>query len=247
MEVDNSYYVDMIEKAKADEDGYYLITIDFTTYINYDYYTNDEPGVYYLGDLGVQEIFYIVYEFDNPHDVMTDEYGNPLHDIEGNPICKTLTGVTYAQFTKSQIYGLHGELEIAYHKDSVDGWVSMNTSYPTELSSNREYMFTQQLLAESEESFNGLSTIFFIAVGIDAVIVVAFVLTIVVTIKNSKKESELEEAKKKEEIRESKAKADAIEEELKKKNRVCDYCGCSVPDNATKCPVCGASKFKKKK
>ncbi len=242
MQEDNVYYNNMINSAKAEdaeENGYYIATATFPTNIRYEYYSNDTTGIYYYGDYGDVKIFYIVYEYENSHYV---------NEITGEIETEIFIGETYAQFTKSQLRGLGGKINIAYTYDQSEcGWISINLDYPTEIYELKEY---KMLYLETEgllSSAKFLNTATIVSIVVAVALVVGLILNIVFAAKKSKKEAELEEQKTKAEIKEKEAKIDMIEEELKKKNRVCAYCGCTVPDGANKCPVCGASKYKKKK
>lgn len=241
---DNSYYKNMVQKAKEAEssgvdNGYYVTYAEFSKVVRTEYYDNSTPAIYYYGDYGAMEVYYVVYEYENEHE--TDE-------DTGEKV--TYTEQTYAQFSQNDALKLKssGKIKIAYHYDEQDAkWYSINLDYPTDITTSYEYKIIAEDISTLESSSKFLNTAFIVAIVIAVGLLVGVIINFVIAVKNSKKEAELEEQKKRAEIREKEAQADVAEEELKKKNRVCDYCGCTVPDGATKCPVCGASKFRKKK
>lgn len=241
---DNKDYKEYIEKAKEAEEsgidnGYYTTYAEFRKEdIRYDYYSNNTPAIYYFDDYGAMEIYYIVYEYINDHQIDEDTGEKVVY-----------TEQTYAQFTQNDALKLsrNGKIKIVYHYDETDEkWYSINYDYPKDITTSFEYRIREEFCSDMKSSIGFLSVAFTVALLVAIGSLVGIILSIVLAAKKTKKEAELEAEKKKAEIREKQANADAAEEELKKKNRVCDYCGCSVPDGANKCPVCGASKFKKK-
>lgn len=128
---DAGEYAEIIKRASANEDGYYLITIDNITctggsHDGYDItyrfrgnYNSSFDAYSYLKRNGVQ-YFYLEFTF-------TDSSGN------------NVTGETYAMYSESAIDGF-SEITFAYTKlyDNDGSWDVINANY--NLASNTEYL-----------------------------------------------------------------------------------------------------------
>lgn len=218
-EDDARFYEQMIERAEAGAEGYYLADATFDDRINL-YYNEDNPrtGAYeYLSVDGIP-YYYVVFEYYNE---VTEQ---------------VLTGETYTEFSSSQFSGLGGTIEVAY--TLADGsWAVINTSY--ELENNQDYLSAKSSLSSTRNIA--------IVITVIAVIVLAVLIFLVVrAFKRSKKEQEVQDAKNQAEITEAQAKAQVALETAENTNRVCAYCGAPVPDGEIRCPSCGSTEFTKK-
>lgn len=225
MELDAVWYANAKDKAEAGTDENFFITYATYSGIQKFYYNQNNPtGFYYDNDMEVKfnnlPYFYLIYTYTTP---------------DG----ETHEGETYSSFTSSEAGGW--DKKIIVGKDN-GSWASINYDYS--LSTNKEYLFIKQQLSSEE---NALKTVKGVFAGMIIAIIVLAVLTIwiiVVTIKKGKKEYENEQEKIKAEIDKKNAEATAMRNKAAQINRKCQYCGGSVPDDADKCPSCGAAKFK---
>lgn len=146
----------------------------------------------------------------------------------------THTGTTYSQFSSSQATGWDGE--IAYAK--IDGqYVSMNTSYTSKaIEECAEYKYTRSLVSRN----------IWIAVG-GVVLFALFVTLYILKLRKYHKlvkEDEIAYSQKQQaEVNEAQAKAETAQKEADQKNRVCAFCGSTVPDDEDTCPACGSRTF----
>lgn len=167
---------------------------------------------------------------------------------------KVVFGETYAEFTPSMVSGEGSEnfrtIKIAYSlvesgETPIDqgdasyariyGYDSINLDFKGvgfELEEANLY-----LLPMAQSSLKSAKTTLLVIGIILGVIVVAIIITVVVTIIKCREE--------KVEALEEKQKSEAEAAELKKK-KYCTFCGTIVPEDETKCPNCGASKFERK-
>ncbi len=218
-EADAKYYEQMISKAQAGEEGYYLATATFDERFN-TYYNDDNPrtGAYEYVEVDGLAYYYIVFEYEN--------------EVTG----ETMVGETYTQFSSSQFNGLNGTIDVAYTYD--DGsWVVMNTGY--ELENNQDY----KVQLASKDNLKTMTTVFGVIAG---VLVLVLIILIVRALKKSKKEQAAQDAKNAAEVAEAEAKAQVALETAENTNRVCAYCGAPVPDGDIRCPSCGSTEFTKK-
>ena len=217
-------YEEISTKALAGDPGYYLYTFE-----NVDF---DNSGEYsFIDEKGNVNtlIAYIDYSFEyDGINWCLIEYN--FHDEYGNNIKER----TYSYLESSSIFGMT-RFRVAYtYMDSESKWYSINAGY--RLENNKEYLY-------EKESLQGSTNLMFIGIGIIAVVVAIITITIVVTIKKSKRDEEIEKEKHQMEMEKKKVEIDMEKAELRKKNRVCKYCGGSVPDGATSCPSCGSKKI----
>ncbi len=231
-ETDAVYYQNLISKAQASEEGYFITSGTFEGRFYYSYDEDDFAGT---GVFEYQVVNGVTYYFINYTYV--------------NDKGQTLKGETYTQFSSSQARAMIlddiGTIEIAYTYDSDEGgYVSINTSYSLE--KNQDYNILKKEV-EDNKSSNVLLIIGIVLLVVAACIFVGLIFVIRNQIKKSKTQAQVDSAKAEAEIAESKANAEKAEAEANSKNRMCDYCGCSVPDGASKCPSCGSRMFKKKK
>lgn len=224
-EQDAEWYKNVIEKAKAGEEGYYLTTATFNpSQVLYYDESNPQTGYYEYGLVNETYYFYILYEYTN---------------AKTGAIVKA---ETYAQFTSSQAIGWNGEIAYAYSEED-SAWFSINTNYSLE--KNMEYVETTQLLKSNKSSVKTTRVAGIVCAIISAGMAVAFVLVTKNIIKKAKAEAEAEQAKQEAEIAEANRQAEESKAKAERINRVCSYCGCKVSDDAEQCPSCGSRLFKK--
>ena len=197
-------------------------------YINYNgNYDPTEPGIYDMDFYrDGQEYFFIVYEYT----------------YNGTP----QTDWTFAQYTEYQLKDIivekDGIIEIAVGKltntaSGDDGVYAMNMDYSLE--ANQEYNYEVYYLNQlkSEKNSKLLTALAFGAV--DLLIVGGIVLYLVKKYKTAQRKADAEIAK-------TEAETKLAQEQAKQINRICDYCGASVPDGEDMCPACGSRIFKDK-
>ena len=205
----------------------YTKTFNFKTYNgNYDPTT---PGIYdwdFYRD--GQEYFFIVYEYEYNGQVETDW--------------------TFVQYTAYQLKDIlvktdhPGEIEIAVGyltntESKDDGVYAMNTDYSLE--ANQEYHYEVWTLENMKADRNNN---LWVAIGAGAVaglIIAGVIFYLVKKYKNAQKQVDADIAK-------TEAETKLAEEQAKQINRICDYCGASVPDGEDDCPACGSRFFKDK-
>ncbi len=230
MEEDSIEWVQLIAKAKAGVDGYYLHTVDdlhFTAssgvFIdNWDYYgyssynddTEDWVVANYMCTNDDTEYFQLYFIF-------TDERDEEIY------------GLTYGQYKTNQIMHLES---VTFAYGDIDGelW-AINADY--DLEKCGDYLDAKDA-CKSEKIAITISAV------VVAVLIGAVALIIVSAVKRARKNESLKEAEAQAEIEKTKAETDLTKAELKKKNRVCAYCGGAIPDDATFCPGCGARQIK---
>lgn len=224
-EQDAEWYKNVIEKAKAGEDGYYIGTASFNpSQVLYYNESNPQTGYYEYGIVNGIHYFYILYEYTN---------------AETGELVKA---ETYAQFTSSQALGWNGKIAYAYSEED-SAWFSINTNYSLE--KNMEYVEAKQLLKNNKSSVKSIRVAGIVCAIITVGMAVAFVLVTKNIIKKAKAEAEAEQAKQEAEIAEANRQAEESKAKAEKINRVCSYCGCKVSDDAEQCPACGSRLFKK--
>lgn len=221
-ELDAVWYENAKQKAIAGTDQDFFIT--YAT--DYDYYYDRDMAVV----MNNVKFYYLIYEYQIPIDSNNDGVIDYYQKQEGE---------TYSTFSSSQ--AIQWDRKIFVGKDG-GSWASMNYNYS--LSTNQEYLFQKQELAESESTLKTINAVFIGLILISVAIVVVLVIVIVKTIKKGKLEFEKEQQKKAAEVAEAQAKADEARRRASQISRVCIYCGCDVPDGAEKCPSCGSSDFK---
>lgn len=206
---------------------------DYTQTFNYKSYNGNydptTPGIYdwdFYRD--GQEYFFIVYEYQ----------------VNGT----TKTDWTFVQYTEYQLKDIlvkanhPGEIEIAVGyltntESKDDGIYAMNTDYSLE--ANQEYHYELWVLEDMKGDRNSN---LWIAIGAGAValaIVAGVVIYLIKKYKNAQRQADADVAK-------TEAETKLAEEQAKQINRICDYCGASVPDGEDDCPACGSRIFKEK-
>lgn len=224
-ELDAVWYANAKTKADAGTDeNFFIATAQYKGFQRFYYNASDPTGYYYDGDQEVRlnniPYFYLIYTYTTP---------------DG----ETHEGETYSSFTSSEASGWDKKIIVGYDNGS---WASINYSY--KLSENKEYLFEKQQVLDNEDAIKSANTVF---IGfIIAIIIEIIVLVLVVkyTIKKGKEEYLAEQEKNKAEIEKKTAEATVMKNKAAQINRKCQYCGGNVPDDADKCPSCGASKFK---
>lgn len=237
MTTDYNEYKDIIDKAKEQESWsdsnpsktHFIATAKFNKYIRDSYSNTDLAYAYKSFNLNSYEYFFVVAQFKAYGDTQT----TPYRTVE-----------TYAQFTRSQINSLNGEIEVAYTFDG-ETCIAINTSYifTNGVTDSPEYQYTLALAKMNELSAQ--NTIWVI-VG-ECVFAALFIFLYIVKLKKYYKlvkEDEIAYSQKQQaEVHEARAKAESAQKEASQKNRVCAFCGSTVPDGEDSCPACGSRVF----
>ena len=190
------------------------------------------PNYYEYCDFNDYKYYFIVYEFNYV-----------VYDENGVAKTKSEIGTTYAHYTINSVP--NGEINIVYFIDDNGKALSTDTYFVNnELNGERGEYGYRLALAEG----NKLLASYTIYVIIGELLLIA--LLVYIYIKKLKKYKALakqdEEAytqKQQAEVSEAKAKAEAAQKDADKKNRVCAFCGSTVPDDEPSCPACGSSTF----
>lgn len=226
-------YSNIITKAKAGTDGYYVVNATFAMK-KFEDYSNDptETGYYATDHYEKGQYYYfVVYNFNyHASDTVGATKTNPYNDS------------TFLQFTYDDIRDMNGTIEVAY--TYIDGKVwAINTDYT--LAKNKDYD-DEKIYYESV--LDGKKTCKkMIVVDIIVIAIVVAVLAVFISkkYKQAQKDQDIKNAKSEAELAEAQAKADIAEKKAQQVGRVCKYCGASVPDGAEDCPACGSRQFKK--
>lgn len=233
MKADAIEYNDIIAKAQAqaslpDSDPnktHFITKASVGNHVFSSYSSNPTmSGVYKDFTLNSIEYSFIVYSFE---------------DYDG----RTQKGTTYSQFSPTQAQSYKGSddaLEIAY--TFVDGQcVSINTGYNLENCAEYKY---ELALVESNKQLAGRVIIFIV---VEVLLIALFVFLYIKKLKKYKllvkQDEEAYSQKQQAEVDEAVAKAESAQKEADKKNRVCAFCGSTVPDDAVSCPACGSKTF----
>ncbi|MBQ7917384.1 MAG: hypothetical protein IJ310_01055 [Clostridia bacterium] len=231
MKTDYAEYKDLIDTARAQDSladndpskTHFITTATFSKTKYTSYKANPTAkGIYQDFTLNNVQYYFIVYTYQ-------DESG------------VTHTGTTYSQFSSTQATGWDGE--IAYAK--IDGqYVSMNTSYTSNaIEECAEYKYT---LAIAESNKQLASRTIWVIVGevlIIALLVTLYILKLKKYRKLVKQDEEAYAQVQQANVNEAQAKAEAAQKDADKKNRVCAFCGSTVPDGEDVCPACGSRTF----
>ena len=229
MKSDYTEYKDLVDTAKAQESNsdpektHFITTATFNKVKFSSYRANpNTPGIYQDFTLNNVQYYFIVYTYK---------------DNNG----QTHTGTTYSQFSAAQATGWDGEIAFA----KIDGqYVSMNTSYTaTALEDCAEYQYT---IAIAESNKILASRVIWFIVG-EVAIIALFVFIYIKKLKKYRKlvkqDEEAYAQKQQAEVNEAQAKAETAQKEADQKNRVCAFCGSTVPDGESVCPACGSRTF----
>jgi rubrerythrin len=228
-----SDYKDLLDAAEKQKDlsnsdpskTHFITTAYVSLYKTNSY--GDDPvrsGAYQSFILNGVPYYFLVYEF-------TDHNG-----------VKHTAQRTYAQFPGSQVSNYAGNttLEIAY--TWVDGeLVTMNTSY--NLTTCADY---KHALSSAEGNKILAKNTIFVIIG-EVLIAALFVFIYIKKLKKYKnlvqQDEEAYTQKQQAEVSEAQAKAEVAQKEAQQKNRICAFCGSTVPDDEPNCPSCGSSTF----
>lgn len=248
MKADYNEYKDIITKAQAQEAAIEAETnsaekqalIDAQTHFivkarvgnhSFSSYSSNPTmsGIYKDFNLNGVEYYFIVYEYYEKNGESTD-------------FSKKHTATTYSQFSPSQAQSYKGNstLEIAY--TIQDGqFVSINTNYNLEDCAEYKY---ELALVESNKQLASRVIIFIV---VEVLLIALFVFIFIKKLKKYKllvkQDEEAYSQKQQAEVDEAIAKAESAQKEADKKNRVCAFCGSTVPDDAISCPSCGSKTF----
>lgn len=191
------------------------------------------PNWYEYCNINNNYYYFIVYSFDYRY------YDNIINEwVEG-----TEKGTTYAQYSQSNVP--NGTLNIIYYVDDNGKVQSMDVAFAnTTLNAEQgEYGYTFSLAEGTKLLAN--NTIWVIVVEI--LLIALFVFIYVKKLKKYKalvkQDEEAYSQKQQAEVSEAQAKAETAQKEADQKNRVCSFCGCTVPDGEPNCPSCGSSTF----
>lgn len=231
MKTDYAEYQALIGTARAQESladtdpekTHFITTATFSKTKYTSYKANPTTkGIYQDFTLNNVQYYFIVYTYQ-------DESG------------VTHTGTTYSQFSSAQATGWDGE--IAYAK--IDGqYVSMNTSYTSyPIEDCAEYKYT---LAIAESNKQLASRTIWVIVG-EVLLIALFVTLYILKLRKYRKlvkqDEEAYAQVQQANVNEAQAKAEAAQKDADKKNRVCAFCGSTVPDGEDVCPACGSRTF----
>ena len=203
-----------------------------TSFETKNYVNDDFPGGVGIYDIDFyrngQEYFFIYFEYDD----------NGVTKYED----------TFTQYTMDQLEDMltdsnnPGKLAIAVGKltntaSKNDGVFAMNMDYSLEANQDYQYEVSELNRMKSEKNSKLLTALGFGAV--DLLIIGGIVFYLVKKYRNAQRKADADIAK-------TEAETKLAEEQAKQINRVCDYCGASVPDGEDMCPACGSRVFEKK-
>jgi hypothetical protein len=234
MKADYEEYKDLFSKAADQKDipnsnpdkTHFITTAKFNGIKYSSYGANPSMSAAYQDfTLNGIQYYFIVYEYKDAHNV-------------------THKGTTYSQFSANQVDGMKngtfGEIEIAY--TVINGqYVSMNTNYTLENCAEYKYSLA---IAESNKQL--ASRVIWFIVG-EVVLIALFVFIYIKKLRKYHKlvkEDEIAYSQKQQaEVNEAQARAKTAQKEADQKNRVCAFCGSTVPDGEHTCPACGSRTF----
>ncbi len=233
-------YSNIIAKAKAGADGYYIGKGEFSKIKYTTYNANPTKTGLYETDvyLNGQNWWFIVYDMD---------YANNDPNAVGSAVWNDSTFTQYDQYALQDFKDTDsdGKLEIEIAYTYINGKVyAINTDYSLEV--NKDYAYEVEYL-DDLKSTRKSSLMVALGSGAVAVLIITIVVAVVVKkIKNSQRKEELEMEKAAAETAEANANAELAREKAKQINRTCKYCGASVPDGDEMCPACGSRYFEDK-
>lgn len=229
----SAIYSNIITKAKAGTNGYYVVDATFAMHKFEDYSNDPTESGYYVTDHYEkgQYYYFIVYNFNyHSSDTIGATKTNPYNDS------------TFLQFTYDDIRDMNGTIEVAY--TYIDGKVwAINTDYTLE--KNKDYQNEKDYYENSLGGKDACKKMIVVDVVIIVAIVAVLVLFVSKKYKQAKTDQEIKTAKSQAELAEAQANADIAEKKAQQVGRVCKYCGANVPDDADDCPSCGSRQFKK--
>lgn len=230
---DSNDCLDLIAKAKAGEENYYITTGCFKNYLaTFDTSDYSISGccMYRYGNNSYYLRFYFIDENDN--DRFADTFA--IYSTKGQ--IQNL----YEDFTVDGLKNMK-KIEVAYKMENGQVINAINTDYDGSTNFERDYY--QGKIESTKASIKTYKTSAGILIFIIVVIVALVILAIVKVFKTSKQKAELEMQKAKAETEQAQAEADKAKQELDEKRRYCTYCGAKIPEGETKCPNCGSTHF----
>lgn len=204
-------------------------------------YGDNPQGTYYYKYNTINDYVYyfIVYEYDYGY---YNKSGNYVTNVDKINVPKK-KGRTYAHYTANN--RPNGEIEIIYFIDTDGTMYSTDIFFiENELNPERgEYCFK---LAKAEANKILAKNTIFVIIG-EVLIAALFVFIYIKKLKKYKnlvqQDEEAYTQKQQAEVSEAQAKAEVAQKEAQQKNRICAFCGSTVPDDEPNCPSCGSSTF----
>ena len=219
-------YLDIIEKANSEEEGYGITTGTFSgqqIQVN----SSGIHGIYRFNS----DSYYIKYKVvfsEKPYWFDTFAIYTSIDNIKNKYTIAqgSLSGNDYV-FQVAYKLGENGLIEYA-----------VNTDYDATV--NYNIVAYQNKIASCEQSLKISKISAGILIGIAVLIIALFVLLIVKVVKRSIRQNRIERAKEEAELQELQARAEQAKEEINRKHRYCEYCGAKFNENDDKCPNCGS-------